>query len=222
MLVLGIDDAGRGPVIGDMVMAGCLTDEEMEKEFKKAGVKDSKQLTRQKRDQLAVLVKEKAIATEIVQISPDEIDTRTNAGVNLNHLEAIKMAQIINTINKKTEKIKVYVDCPSPNIPPWRELLKHYVEHLDNLEIICEHKADIKFPCVSAASILAKNRRDSEIDKLKKKVGVDFGSGYSHDPATCKFLKEYFDKHKDDGIFRKTWQTWKNACSEKEQKKLEL
>ena len=58
--------------------------------------------------------------------------------------------------------------------------------------------------------------------KLKKKIGKDFGSGYSSDPVTCKFLEEHAETHKDSGIFRKTWATWKNLYKNKGQKKLEF
>lgn len=219
-LILGIDDAGRGPIIGPMVIAGCLVTKEIETEFKEKGVKDSKQLSPKRREVLAKLIKEKAIAYHIVKIEPEEIDMRNGSGTNLNYLEAIKMAEIINALNKKNEKIKVFIDCPSVNIRSWTSYLKKYIENSENLEIIAEHKADINYPCVSAASILAKTIRDEEIEKLKKKLGIDFGSGYSSDPLTCKFLKEYSKKHEHDGIFRKTWQTWKDLCSNNKQKKL--
>ena len=74
MLILGIDEAGRGPVIGPMVLAGCLIDEKTEKEFRKLGIKDSKQLTQKRREVLAEKIKEKAETFEIVLASPEEID----------------------------------------------------------------------------------------------------------------------------------------------------
>jgi len=220
MLILGIDDSGRGPIIGPMVLAGCLIKEEMNQEFKAQGVKDSKKLTTRRRRFLAKYIKEKALAYHIVQVTPVEIETRLKAGVNLNKLEAIKAAEIINVLNKGTEPIKVILDCPSPNKEAWKSYLMKFVSKKENLEFIVEHKADVNYPSVSAASILAKTTRDSEIEKIKKQVGVDFGSGYPSDPITCKFLKEYSEKHKNDGIFRKTWQTWKDLCSKKEQKNL--
>src|SRR3989344_7475708 len=119
MLVLGIDDAGKGPIVGPMVLAGCLLEEKAEKELKKLGVKDSKQLTQRRREFLAEKIKESAEAFEIVLAYPDEIDGKNHDGINLNDLEAIKTAEIINRINKGFGKIKVIVDCPSVNIAKW-------------------------------------------------------------------------------------------------------
>lgn len=220
MLILGIDDAGRGPVIGPMILAGCLADEKIEAEFKKLGVKDSKKLTAKKREILAEEIKQKAIAFEVTITHPQEITARNHVGVNLNQIEAIKSAEIINKLNKGAEKIIVYIDCPSPNINAWQNYLESHINKKENLEIHCEHKADVNHVSCSAASIIAKVTRDAEIEEIKEKIGVDFGSGYSSDPVTCQFLKDYAEKHKNDGIFRETWQTWKDVCSKKEQKKL--
>ncbi|MBM3234108.1 ribonuclease HII [Candidatus Pacearchaeota archaeon] len=230
MLILGIDDAGRGPVIGPMILAGCLADEQIELEFKKIGVRDSKQVLPARREKLAEIIKQKAITFEITLTHPYEITEKNKLGVNLNTIEAQKAAEIINRINRqllekvgKTEinKIIVYIDCPSPNIPAWQRTLEKYIKNKENLEIHCEHKADVNHVSCSAASILAKSTREEEVKKIKEKLGVDFGSGYSSDPVTCKFLKEYADKHKKDGIFRETWSTWKSVCNVKKQKKLD-
>ena len=215
MLKLGIDDAGRGPVIGPMILAGCLIDEKTEKEFKKLGVKDSKQLTQKRREFLADIIREKSETFEIVLSPPSEID-----GINLNTLEAIKTAEIINKINKGYAKIKVIVDCPSVSIVKWQDFLKMKINNLSNLEISCEHKADKNHVVVSAASILAKSVREKEMQKLKEKYGKEIGSGYTSDPATKKFLEKNAQKHKNKGIFRKSWVTWKRTCSGLEQKKL--
>jgi ribonuclease HII len=219
-LKLGIDDAGRGPVIGPMVLAGCLIDEKYEKELKKLGVKDSKQLTQKRREYLAEKIKEKAETFEIVIVYPEEIDGKSSEGVNLNKIEAIACAQIINRINKGYKKIKVILDCPSPSIIKWADFLKTKIDNLSNLEIVCEHKADKNHVSVSAASILAKITREKEVAKLKEIYGDGIGSGYCSDPLTQKFLKEYARKHKDTGIFRKSWITWRNIFGELEQKKL--
>ena len=220
MLELGIDDAGRGPVIGPMVLAGCLIDEKIATKFRRWGVRDSKQLTPKRREFLAQKIKEEAETFKVVLADADEINTKQNSGTNLNMLEAEKTAKIINKINKGSNKIKVIVDCPSTSIIKWRDLLMTKVKDLSNLEIVCEHKADRNHVSVSAASILAKSAREKEMDKLKKKYGDEMGSGYTSDPTTTKFLTKNVTKHKGSGIFRKNWSTWKKARAKKEQRKL--
>lgn len=220
MLILGIDDAARGPVIGPMVLAGVLLDEKVQGKLKKLGVKDSKQLTQKRREFLSEKIKEVAETFEIVLAYPDEIDKAVGTEVNLNHLEAMKCAEIINKINKGLGKIKVVVDCPSVSIASWTDYLKTKIKNLSNLEISCEHKADKNHTSVSAASILAKCTREKEMDLLKEKYGAEIGSGYCSDPLTCKFLEKYAEKHQHDGIFRQSWSTWKKACKSLGQKKL--
>ncbi|MDD5012526.1 MAG: ribonuclease HII [Candidatus Nanoarchaeia archaeon] len=220
MLILGIDDAGRGPVIGPMVLAGCLIDDTVESELKNLGVKDSKQLTQKRREFLSEKIKGLAETFEIVLAHPEEIDRKNHDGINLNALEAIKMAEVINRINKGFSRIKVIIDCPSVSIEKWKDYLKTKINNLSNLEIVCEHKADVNHISVSAASILAKCVREIEMGKLKEQYGSEIGSGYCSDPLTTKFLQKHAQTYGDKGIFRKTWSTWKDVCSMAEQQKL--
>ncbi len=211
MLQLGIDDAGRGPVVGPMILAGCLIDDETAKEFKKLGITDSKNLTQKRREILAEKIREKAETFEIIIVSAPEIDQKNYDGIKLNEVEAIACASIINKINKGFTKVKVIVDCPSVSIIKWTDFLKTKIKNLSNLEVSCEHKADKNHISVSAASILAKCIREKEMTKIKKIYGDEIGSGYCSDPATQRFLEKYAIKHKDKGIFRKTWITWQKA-----------
>ena len=219
-LILGIDDAGRGPVIGPMVLAGCLIEKKIEPEFRKLGVKDSKQLTAKRRDHLANIIREKAEDFEIVTVLPEEIESSNTEGTKLNEVEAIACAKIINRINKGYGKIKVVLDCPSTGIEKWRNFLMTRIDDLSNLEVVCEHKADINHLAVSAASILAKDVREKEMSILREKYGNEIGSGYSSDPYTMRFLQKNANKLADHGLFRKTWATWKNAVANLEQKRL--
>jgi len=217
MLVLGIDDAGRGPLIGPMILAGVLLEKEREILLKEKGIKDSKLLTHPARIQLSKIIKENAIDIKSVKISPEEIDKSLKAGINLNTLEALKMAEIINAINDRKSNIHVFVDCPSVNTRAWRNTLIGFIKHPQNLTFVVEHKADFLYPCVSAASIIAKCEREEEIAKLRqeyKKYG-DIGSGYPSDPITREFLKKHGEKLKDSGLFRKTWKTWRALFPEK-------
>lgn len=221
-LKLGIDDAGRGPVIGPMVIAGCLVDEKTEKEFRRLGVRDSKQLTPKRRAFLEKTIKEKSETFEIQIANPKDIDSKGEKGINLNQVEAIMCAKIINKINNRDGKIKIVIDCPSTNRTTWKDFVMTKVKDLSNLEISCEHKADKNHVSVSAASILAKQARERKMGLLKKKYGKDMGSGYPSDPITKKFLGKNIKKHDKAGIFRKSWKTWKSAASKSKQKKLEF
>ncbi len=220
ILKLGIDDAGRGPVIGPMILAGCILDEPVETELKKLGVKDSKQLTQKRREFLEKIIKEKAEAYEVLVFYPDEIDSREGNDMNLNDLEAVACAGIINKLNKGNKRLKVIIDCPSVSITKWSDFLKTKITDLSTLEISCEHKADQNHVSVSAASVLAKCVREREMEKLKGKYGYEIGSGYCSDPLTCRFIEKNADKFKDEGIFRKTWATWQVASRNLGQKKL--
>lgn len=208
MLTLGIDDAGRGPVIGPMALAGCILDDAAAKELKKLGVKDSKQLTPKRREMLAQKVRELAKAYEVVLVSPAKIDGDGENRTKLNELEAEHMGKIINALNTG-EKLRVVVDCPSRSIAKWSDFLKTQIDTLKNLDISCEHKADQNHIAVSAASILAKSAREKEMDELRTLYGDEIGSGYTSDPLTIRFLEKHITKFENEGIFRKSWETFK-------------
>lgn len=225
MFILGIDDAGRGPLIGPMILAGVLLSYEQEKYLKNFEIRDSKVVSQTKRVELASIIRKNSSKIKIVEVFPNEIDFSIEMGINLNILEAKKTAEIINTINEKEirkEKIKVIVDCPSNNIEAWCKTLLGFVSFKENLEVICEHKADANHLSVAAASILAKVKREEKICEIKKqfeKYG-DVGSGYPSDPVTRKFLIKNGKILSESGIFRKSWSTWKEVFPEKGQSKL--
>ncbi len=218
MLVMGIDDAGRGPLIGPMFLAGVLLKEKDELELKHEGVADSKSLKHPERIKLSGMIKDSSVSYHIVETSASDIDLALSKGINLNTLEALKAAEIINKLCVGHKQIKVIVDCPSVNIKAWQGTLLQYLDRQD-LDLHCEHKADVNHPAVSAASILAKVAREEVVAKLKKEYG-EIGSGYPSDPTTIAFLKKYGQKYKDSGIFRKSWSTWKALFSEADQKTL--
>jgi ribonuclease HII len=219
-LILGIDDAGRGPVIGPMVLAGVLIQKEDEALLKEWGAKDSKLLNAEKREEIAKKIKQKfRFHAELT--TADEIDSRIKVGTNLNSIEAIKAARIVNELLKDVnEKTKVIIDCPSTNIEVWGGYVLNLLEKKEIISLSCEHKADFNHLSVSAASIIAKTTRDSEIEIIKKKIGIDFGSGYCSDPLTCKFLDEHFEELAEWGIARTSWDTYEVAKAKREQKKL--
>jgi len=215
-LICGIDEAGRGPVLGPLVMCGLLVKEEDEKELVKLKVKDSKLLTKKTREAMFDKIKDISYRAEIIIINPDEIDHAVNNhdGLNLNKLEARKTADIINLFKPD----KVIVDVPSNNIKSYKEYLLGLIKN-KKIELVLEHKADLNYPVVSAASILAKVTRDNEIEKIKKEIKIDFGSGYMADSKTVSFLEKYHEKYYD--LFRKSWSSYQNLLNKRFQSKLE-
>jgi ribonuclease HII len=212
--IVGIDEAGRGPVIGPMVMCGILIDIKDEIKLKSIGAKDSKLLTPRTREMLYDQILRMVKKYEVVIIPASEIDDALlSPTLNLNWLEAIKTAEILDKL-KPDEAI---LDCPSNNIKAYMAYVKKHMKHTA-VNLKAEYKADLHYPVVSAASIIAKVTRDREIEKIKQKIGIDFGSGYTSDERTQKFLKENWNKYPE--IFRKTWSTYKNIAQPKSQSKL--
>ena len=211
MIVAGIEEAGRGPVIGPLVMAIASIHHKDEFKLKALGVKDSKMLTPLQRDRLFNEIKD-LCEYKIIKINPEEIDKAVESDEsNLNWLEADKSAILIN----KVKPDKVTLDCPSTNLKAYKQYVLKKLKYKP--KIVVEHKADEKYTIVAAASILAKVTSDNEIKKLKAKHGVNFGSGYPSDPLTIEFTRENFDKYP---FFRKSWDTWQKAKRLGGQKKL--
>jgi ribonuclease HII len=212
MLICGIDEARRGPVIGPMAICGVLVREEKLPELKKIGVKDSKLLTPEKREKLAREIKEIISSYKIVIIPPQEIDDAISSKeLNLNKLEAVKTALIIDNLKPD----RVTLDCPSTNIRAYVSYLKSFLKN-KNVEIKAEHKAE-RYPEVAAASILAKTSGDAELRKIQSGFSEDIGSGYPADPSTKKFLEKNYKKHPE--IFRRTWESYKRLKPVSEKQK---
>ncbi len=136
-------------------------------------------------------------------ITPKEIDeAMRSTDSNLNWLEAVKIAMIINDLKPG----RAILDCPSNNIESYKKYLRVYIENKD-MELEAHHKAESKFEVVAAASILAKVLRDKEVAGIRSAIGIDFGSGYPADPKTQEFIENHADEHPD--IFRHEWATMK-------------
>lgn len=215
MLICGIDEAGRGPVIGPLVMAGVLIDESDFEKLKKIGVKDSKLLDKEVREKLFLEILGIAKEYRIISLTPDIIDEHLkSASSNLNMLEAKTTSQIINELCPE----KAIIDLPDRNSDRYQENIRKGLLN-KKIILVTEHKADFNYPVVSAASILAKVTRDRYIEHLKEMFGEDFGSGYTSDEKTIKFLKKNWD-NKEIHFIRKQWATWKDLKFQKQQTKL--
>lgn len=214
MLILGIDEARRGPVLGPMIIAGVLLDERNERKFIELKVKDSKLLTPKKRVALEKEIKRIAEEIHIVEISAQEIDEKRKR-MSLNELEAMKMVECLELFEKKPDKI--IIDLPDPNNHMFIRRMSKYADIKP--PIVAEHKADVKYPVVSAASIIAKVFGDARLREFEKEHGP-LGVGYPHDERTIKFLEKCMEKGEFPDIVRKSWITAKRIRERKYQKKL--
>ncbi|MEM2248904.1 MAG: ribonuclease HII [Candidatus Bathyarchaeia archaeon] len=209
----GIDDAGRGPVIGPLVIAGVLIDEERLPNLIRLGVRDSKTLSPRRREYLAGEILKIVEDYRVVKVPPSEIDRVVEHGRRLNRLNRLE-ARIMASIIRDLKPDIAYVD--ASDILPER-FRQHIAEELPfTVKIVSEHKADRTYPIVSAASIVAKVERDREIESLKQIYG-DFGSGYAADPKTISFLKRWIEEHGSYPDFvRKSWKTVKILLRDRE------
>lgn len=213
-VIAGVDEAGRGAVIGPMVIAGVSVTQDKEAGLKRMGVRDSKKIAPKRREKLAKAIERIAKDVVVIKVEACKVDSYRKAGVNLNELEKMKMADVLSLL----EAGKAYVD--SPDVSP--ERLKEGLEREigKGTELVVEHGADDSYPVCSAASIVAKVTRDEEVRKLHKKYR-DFGSGYPSDERTTKFLEEYLKKHnKFPDCVRKSWATIKTIKKDHKQSKL--
>lgn len=217
MLVCGVDDAGRGPVIGPLVIAGVLIEESKLDLLRSLGVRDSKKLAPDARTRLAEKIPRVVDRHHVVELDAPSLDRVVNRAPKfqrLNLLEAKKMAEVVEALRPDI----AYVDSSDTDTERFRNNILDELSYRP--KVISEHHADDTYPVVSAASILAKVRRDARIDEMKRQYG-DFGSGYAHDPQTIRFLGEYYRANKEfPPIVRRSWKTLRNIVRNLTQSRL--
>ncbi len=196
MLVCGVDEAGRGAMLGPLVVAGVAISKSKIKKLASMGIKDSKQLSPKQRNLLYKKIIEFADDYYISKINPKTIDRSVNRH-ELNNLEAKYMAKVISKLHADMS----FVDSCDVNPKRFGRKISSLT---GNSKIHSHHKADAKYVIVSAASIIAKVSRDKEILRLKKKHAV--GSGYPSDSTTVQFVKYYIEENNSVPDFvRRSW-----------------
>lgn len=186
-----------------MVICGVVIDEKDEKNLVEIGVKDSKQLSPRRREELAQKIDKMARLIIVMRVQPCKIDSYRRNGVNLNRLEEMKMAEIIDMCGAK----KVYIDALGVNMEKFKQEIIGYLSNKD-VDLVAENFADQNYPVVSAASIIAKTNRDEVIKEIERKVGYPIGVGYSHDIRTIKFVEKLMKERKKlPPYVRETWAT---------------
>jgi len=178
------------------------------------GVKDSKMLSPEAREKLyPKLIKMGDYA--VVEYSAEKITLLMRRKVSLNTMEAAMVAEALSLLRERPKK--VFVDSPDPDPRTFERRIRKFFDH--EIEFVCENKADVNYPVVSAASVIGKVLRDNQIERLHKEIG-DFGSGYTHDPRTVAFLKKNFDRLEVQKHLRQEWSTIKKNHAPAGQAKL--
>ncbi len=215
-LILGIDEAGKGPVLGPLLICGYMIKEENLSQLVELGAKDSKLLSPGQRQRMEKKLKELSHDFILLSIPASEID-RLRSIKNLNRIEIEHVQKIINLL----EPDKAIIDAIEANTKKFAEKIKQGITCRS--EIIAENFADKRYPVVGAASILAKVQRDREIRKISDNIGEEIGSGYPSDERTIKFLKNWMNNKGNNLEFvRHSWLTFELIKKENEQKKLEI
>jgi ribonuclease HII len=208
--IVGIDEAGRGPVIGPMVICAYMIKETDKEKLREIGARDSKALTKQRRESLYSSLSKVAFEIKTKHVSAAEIDELRKRHT-LNVIEQKIMIKVAKEFSVTPDEI--YIDAADVKEKRFGEAFQ--VE-FPKTKIISKHKADQYFLVVSAASIIAKVQRDREIAKISSKLNRNIGSGYPNDPLTISYLKDTFKKNKKFPPFvRESWATAKNIKTKK-------
>lgn len=203
----GIDEAGRGCVLGPMVVAALSLPREGEKQLEGLGICDSKKITRSRREKLFdTLYELEEVVIQIKEISADEI----NRG-NLNQLTKDAVCYFAQGAPGGT----IFLDVPAPprGVETYLQQIRDQAGS-EAHEITGDNKGEDRFPVVAAASIIAKVHRDRCLDSFRDGE-MPFGSGYPSDPKTRSFLEEILRSNAPMPSFVRT--RWKTVAKLRQQ-----
>ena len=205
MKLAGVDEAGKGAVFGSLFVAGVSIDSSALKYLERMGLKDSKTLSPKRREFLSKRI-EKVCAVQLQEITAQQID-ELRAIFTMNDILVRGHAQSLRRLKPDV----AFVDAADVNASRFS---KRVMEASGIEDVTAEHKADLNHTIVSAASIIAKVRRDASIKTLQSLLGVDIGSGYPSDVRTITFLKKWLDERGDlpPGT-RRSWKTAQNLLT---------
>jgi len=218
-MLCGGDEAGRGAILGPLVISLVSVKSTSLHKLSEIGVRDSKMLSEKRRNQLYSEIEEIASDIKINKIFPSEINSAMRSHISLNELEAVRFAGLFDQID--IEIGSVYLDSPDviaerfgtrfklSSSKPVRVMgIKTPRENgVKYTKIVSEHKADVRYPVVSAASIIAKVTRDREIKKMEKELKMKIGSGYPSDYKTIEIIKKNLKTGLLKEHIRERWST---------------
>jgi ribonuclease HII len=201
MLLLGADEAGKGPVVGSMFVAGLVIEEEKLFDLAGIGVKDSKLLAPARRETLARKILGIATDHYILEVKPNVIDELRTV-MTMNDIMVKSFSQVLARLHAD----RAILDAADVDAARFARRVKAASQ--TTMDLIAEHKADQRHSVVSAASILAKVQRDASMRELEEAMHCKIGSGYPHDQDTLDFLQNWVKENHDlPACARHSWAT---------------
>lgn len=201
MLLLGVDEAGKGPVVGSMFIAGIVIEEDRLFDLAAMGVKDSKHLRPKVREMLAKKISSISVDQYILEVPPRVID-ELRLAMTMNEIMVRSFSQVV----EKLHADRAVLDAADVDASRFAVRVKDASK--TGMELIAEHKADERHLIVSAASILAKVRRDASVRQLEEELGCKIGSGYPTDKDTIDFLSSWVRENRElPPCARHSWTT---------------
>lgn len=186
MMNCGVDEAGRGPMFGPLVVGAVYCSDDSV--LREIGVRDSKKLTPAQRERMYDQIDGAVEHWCTVPISAEEIDER----MKTQSLNMIELGMFVEAVTRYPADA-VYADCPDVNTERFGNIMSARIE--DGRRVVAAHKADALYPVVSAASIMAKVTRDRMLDDLRKEFGCEIGSGYPSDETTVRFIENWIKEN---------------------------
>ncbi|MBO3798560.1 MAG: ribonuclease HII [Thermoproteota archaeon] len=202
VLIAGVDEAGRGCVIGPLVIAAVGVEEKSVQRLVEAGVKDSKRLSPRSRVQIASSIRRIARVVETRRVSASRIDGLRARGVSMNEIEAM----LVGSILSKHRRGVFYVDSVDRNYERFRMMILRHAPGFKGV-LIVRNYLDESNPMVGAASIIAKVERDRAVKSLLRKAGLPECSGYSSDPRTVRIVEQLLQSGSKTSMLRRSWST---------------
>ncbi|KAL6075705.1 Ribonuclease HII [Balamuthia mandrillaris] len=191
----GVDEAGRGSVLGPLVIATVLLSPQTCRLLRMEGVKDSKALSPARRTYLEGIIRQSALLIRSTQVSAAEIDrNRLQLGRTLNQLQIEHTERLLgelaeqNGLELNRAGLALCMDAVDVNSERYQA---HFQGLFPEARVLAQHKAESAFVSVAAASIIAKVERDKAMLQLEKETGLALGSGYPSDPFTLSFLRSF-------------------------------
>jgi ribonuclease HII len=194
---VGVDEAGRGPVVGPLVVAALAVPiEGGEDRLREMGVRDSKKLAAARRDRIARILDDDYVH-QVIEVPSTDIDAlRTTTSLNV--IEARLFASAVLAVVERLgegARVTAYLDAADTSETTFERYFRGSLSGspaaASVIGVVSRHEADDAFPVVSGASVLAKARREEAVARIREELGEDIGSGYPSDSRTIAFLEKW-------------------------------